>query len=142
MGIFPKQYKKAGRAAVANRAREVRVYKVALAALDTAGGVASIANPEGVKVIIRRIVVDVTTAATAACTVDAGVAANGTTSADNLLDGLDVNTAAGVFDNITDKGTNGKSRQAWGASQYVTISKASGAAAGLAGNVYIEYSIA
>ena len=117
-------------------------YKVALAAVDTAGGVAAIANPEGVRCIIHRIVVDVTTASTAACTVDAGVAANATTSADNLIDGLDVNAAAGVFDNITDKGTNGKARQAWGTTQYVTISKASGAAAGLVGNVYVHYSIA
>jgi len=142
MGIFPHQYKKQQRASIVNARQEVRMYKVALAALDTAGGVASIANPEGVEVLVTRVVIDVTTASTAACTVDAGIAANGTTLSDILIDGLDVNAAAGTFDNITEKGTNGKSRQAWGASQFLTISKASGAAAGLAGSVYIEYVIA
>lgn len=142
MGIFPTQYKKQKRAAITGQRGEVRMYKIALAAADTAGGVASIANPEGVEVLVTRVVIDVTTASTAACTVDAGIAANGTTLSDNLVDGLDVNAAAGTFDNITDKGTNGKSRQSWGAGQFLTISKASGAAAGLAGSVYVEYTIA
>ncbi|MBI5964929.1 MAG: hypothetical protein HY863_15730 [Chloroflexi bacterium] len=114
-------------------------YKVALAALDTAGGVLGLANPEGVDLIVTRVVVDVTTKSTSACTVDAGIAANGTTSADNLLDGLDVGTAAGTFDNVADVGTNGKARKKWTSGQFLTISKASGAAAGLVGNAYIEY---
>lgn len=142
MGIFPHQYKKLNRASIRNARGEVRMYKVALAALDTAGGVASIANPEGVAIHVTRVTIAVTTVATAACTVDAGIAANGTTSGDNLIDGLDVNAATGLFDNITEKGTNGKSRQLWGATQYLTISKATGAAAGLVGNVYIQYQIA
>lgn len=114
-------------------------YKVALAALDTAGGVLSLANPEGVALIVKRIILDVTTKSTGACTVDAGIAANGTTSADNLLDGLDVGTAAGVFDNIENQGTNGVGAKKWGTTEYLTISKATGAAAGLVGNAYIEY---
>jgi len=114
-------------------------YKYVLAAVDAAGGVLSLANPEGVDLIVTRLVLDVTTAATVACTVDAGIAANGTTSADNLVDGLDVNAAAGVFDNIGDGGTNGKSRQRWESDQYLTVSVASGASAGLAGNAYVEY---
>jgi hypothetical protein len=116
-------------------------YKIALVAADAAGGVAAIANPEGVAVIVTRVVLDVTTASTSACTVDAGIAANATTSADGLIDGLSV-AATGVADNVSDGGTNGKARAKWGASQFLTISKASGAAAGLAGNVYIHYEIA
>lgn len=141
MGIFPTQYKKQNRASVTGARGEVRMYKVALAASDAAGGVAAIANPEGVEVLITRVVVDVTTQSTGACTVDAGIAANATTLNDTLIDGLSV-AAAGTFDNVSDAGTNGKARASWGASQFLTISKASGAAAGLAGNVYIEYVIA
>lgn len=141
MGIFPNQYKKQKRGAITGARGEVRMYKVALSASDAAGGVAAIANPEGVEVIVTRVVIDVNTQSTGACTVDAGIAANATTLADTLIDGLSV-AAAGTFDNISDAGTNGKARAAWGASQFLTISKASGAAAGLAGNVYIEYTIA
>lgn len=114
-------------------------YKAALGAADAAGGVLSLANPEGVDIIVTRLVLDVTTAASAACTVDAGIAANGTTSSDNLIDGCDVNAAAGVFDNTKNVGSNGKGVQKWSPSQYLTISKASGAAAGLAGSAYVEY---
>lgn len=120
--------------------RIVKVARVALAAVDTAGGVISWANPEASAIIIERVVLDVTTAATAAATIDIGVTAtSATTSADNLIDGLDVNTAAGVFDNITDKGTNGKSRQRVAVGKWVTGSKATGATAGLVGYAYIHY---
>ncbi len=114
-------------------------YRVALAALDTGGGVLSTLNPEGADLLITRLLVNTTTAAAAACTVDAGVAAGATTSADDLIDGLDVNTAAGVFDNLDDQGTNGQSCLSWPSGQYLTISKASGAAAGLVGYAYIKY---
>ena len=114
-------------------------YKVALAALDAAGGVLALLNPEGVDLIITRFVVDVTTKSTGACTVDAGIAADATTSNDTLLDGLDVGTAIGLFDNIENQGTNGVAAKKWPAAQYLNISKASGAAAGLVGNAYIDY---
>lgn len=113
-------------------------YYVALDDADTAGGVAAVANPEGVKLLITRAVLHVSTKSTGACTVDAGVAANATTSADTLIDGLSV-AATGVFDNLTSNGTNGKSVIEWGATEYVTVSKASGAAAGLAGTLFLEY---
>lgn len=114
--------------------------KVALAALDTGGGVLSLANPEGVDLIIPTggLVIDVTTAATAACTLNAGIAAAATTPSDTLIDGVDVNTAAGVFDNGDDAGTNGGPDK-WGSDEFLTISVATGAAAGLAGYAYIRY---
>ncbi len=114
-------------------------YKVALAALDTGGGVLSLLNPEGVDLILKRIILDITTPATAAGTLDAGLGSGATTSYDNLIDGLDVNTAAGVFDNIENQGTNGKSAVRWESDGYLTISKASGAMAGLIGNAYLEW---
>lgn len=118
------------------------MYKATLSNADTAGGVLALLNPEGVTLIVHGLVLDVTTIATAACTLDAGIAANGTTSNDTLIDGVDVNTAVITADNIKNAGTNGASARRWGATEYLTVSKASGAAAGLAGSAYIDYSIA
>ncbi len=113
-----------------------RMKRVALAALDTGGGVLSLANPEGQSLIVTNLVIYLTTKATAACTLNAGIAAAATTSSDNIIDGLDVNAAAGAF---AEKGTNGKLAQLWTSSQFLTISMASGAAAGLVGYAFIEY---
>lgn len=115
-------------------------YKVALTAATTtaAGGVLSLANPEGAAIILTRLVLDITTNSTGAATVDAGIAADGSTSSDNLIDGQSVATAAKVLDNVSDGGTNGKARQKWGATQYLTIT-ASATTVGMVGNAYIEY---
>lgn len=115
------------------------VTKVALTALDTGGGVLSWANPIAATILITRVVLDVTTKATGACTVDVGVASGATTSNDTLMDGLDVGTAAGVFDNIENQGTNGVATKKMTSSQYVTASMASGAAAGIVGSAYIYW---
>lgn len=114
-------------------------YRAALTAATTTtgGAVLSIANPEGVKLLITRFILHITTASDGAATVDAGVAANGTTSADTLIDGKSVATA-GAFDNITDKGSNGLPLREWGTSQYVTVT-ASATLAGMVGYAYIEY---
>ena len=119
-----------------------RVKRVALHAVDTAGGLFNWQNDEGVAIIINRVDLDVTTKTTAACTVDIGTTTvSAATSSDNLIDGLDVNTAAGVFDSITDKGVNGKSRQKIAADEWVTGSVATGASAGIVGYAYIHYSL-
>lgn len=123
--------------------RAVRVERVALAASDAAGGVFAWQNPHENPVIIQRVDLYVTTVATAACTLDIGsTATSAATSSDNLIDGVDVNAATGVFDNITDKGTNGKSRQLLASGKWVTASKATGAAAGLVGYAFITYLVA
>ena len=115
--------------------------KVALAASDSEGGVFRWQNPEDSAIVITRVVLHVTARAAAACTLDVGT--TGAVSSDDLLDGLDVNAATGAFDNIADKGVNGKERQRLdakgGATDYVTASKATGATVGLAGNAYIFY---
>jgi hypothetical protein len=115
------------------------MYKVALAAVAGGGGVLSLANPEGEDLIVKRLILDITTKTTAACTIDAGVGSGPSTSYDNLIDGLDANAAAGVFDNVEDQGTNGKSSVRWESDGYLTISEKTGAIAGLVGNAYIEY---
>ena len=116
---------------------------VTLAAADTAGGILSWQNPESSAIIVLRLLIDLTAKATAACTADFGTAADGTTSSDNLIDWVDLNAATGVFNNLDDSGTSGKSRQRLdakgGTTDYITGSKATGAAAGLVGNAYIFY---
>jgi hypothetical protein len=110
---------------------------------DTGGGVGAWQNPEGATIIIDRLEVYGTTVATAACTLDAGTTAvSAATSSDTLIDGLDINAATGIFDNITDKGTNGKSRQTLASGKWVTFSRATGASAGFVGTAYIHYHLA
>lgn len=103
-------------------------------------GVLSWQNPEATPIIVTKAVLYTTTVATGACTVDIGTTAtSATTASDTLIDGLDVNAATGAFDNITDKGTNGKSRQLLASGKWVTIKEASGDATGLVGTLYVEY---
>ncbi len=116
-----------------------RYARVPLGSADTAGGILAWRNPHPVPIIVDQLIIETTVIATASCTADFGVAANGTTSNDSLIDGLDLNAALVTADNITDKGSNGKSRQKVAVGSYVTGSKASGAAAGLAGYAHIRY---
>ncbi len=110
-------------------------------ALDTGGGIFAWANPEAGSIVITRVVLDVTTIAAAACTVDIGTtAANATTLSDNLIDGVDTHSGLITTDNTADAGTSGKSLQMLATGKWVTGSMASGAAAGTAGFVYIHYS--
>lgn len=92
--------------------------------------------------IILRACLDVTTVATAACTVDIGyTAVSATTSSDTLLDGIDVNGATGLFDSMNaalDSGANAKAQKAASA-KWVTADSASGDATGLVANFYIWY---
>lgn len=115
-------------------------YRTALTAgtTTTGGDVLSLANPEGVDLLITRFILNITTDATGAANIDAGVASDGTTSSDNLLDGAAV--AAGTFDNADadDQGTNGKGVQAWDDDEYITVTP-DATCAGLVGYAYIEY---
>jgi hypothetical protein len=123
-----------------NADRVVKVAKVALSAVDTAGGLFAWQNDEGAAIMVQNVLLDVTTKATSACTADLGTTAtSAATLSDNMIDGVDVATAAGLFDSITDKGTNGKSRQKLADAKWVTGSVASGASAGIVGFAYIEY---
>lgn len=128
----------------ASGTRNAKVAKVALSsAADTGGAVLSWANPEAGDILIIGLYVDLTTKSTGASTVDFGTTAtSGTTSSDNLIDGVDLGTAAGFFCNIDDKGTNGKSRQRLAPGKWITGSRASGAVAGLVGSAYISYLLA
>ncbi len=114
-------------------------YRHTLSATAGGGGAAALANPEGRTVYVTACLLNITTKTTAACTIDVGIAANGTTSADDLIDGLDANAAAGVFSNLLNPGSNGKAGQPWGTTEYLTVSEKTGAIAGLVGEVIVEY---
>lgn len=119
----------------------VQVAKVALAAVDTGGGLFAWQNPEDVSVLIHSLTINLTTKATGACTADCGTTAtSATTLSDNLIDGLDINAATGVFNNADNAGTNGKNKQVLASGKWVTGSVASGASAGIVGYALIEYS--
>jgi len=116
--------------------------KEALTAVTTttAGGALSVVNPLGVDLIVTDLILDITTEATGSATVDAGIAADGTTSADNLIDAGNVGAAVAVLNNVDNAGSNGKKCVKWGATEYLTIT-ASATLAGLVGNAYIKWVI-
>jgi len=112
-----------------------RIHQVAMAVVDTAGGVAAFENPLDVAILITRLVLEWTTQSTGACTLSAGVAADATTLNAGLVSGQSVASAAGTVSSTVPKrcAANGVS------GSFVTVSVASGASAGLVGRVYIEY---
>ncbi|MGD9713794.1 MAG: hypothetical protein AB7V46_17290 [Thermomicrobiales bacterium] len=120
---------------------ETGAYRETLAAVDTGGGVVSLANPEGAELYVERLILNITSPSLGACTLDAGIAEGATASSDNLIDGLSAASAAQVADNITNGGSNGKAGQNWGASEFLTVSVASGAAAGIAGTALVHYTL-
>jgi len=101
-------------------------------------------NPESTKVIVTRVLVNRTTAGgTGSSVLDVGPAADATSTADTIIDGLDLN-ATGIADNIADKGSNGTTRsvvldEKGGTTDYITGKILAQNAAALAGYVYIYY---
>lgn len=81
-------------------------------------------------------VIDVTTAATGAATLDVGVAAAASTSNDKLMDGIDVNAATGEFSSGT--GTNGRRVRKVPAGHFVTVHRASGDPTGMVADLYVH----
>ncbi|MEN6537378.1 MAG: hypothetical protein ABFD60_04215 [Bryobacteraceae bacterium] len=98
------------------------------------GGVLSIQNDSDKPIFVEDLCVRITTPV-AGQTFDAGIAANGTTSAENLIDGGSL-AAAARLSNSLNPGTNGRSRAIWLPGQFLTIT-ASGTPTGLAGTVDI-----
>lgn len=98
----------------------------------------SVTNPAGRPCIITGIAFVVTTAATGACTLDVGVAADASTVSDTLLDGIDVNASTGVKQTV---GTNGLQKRLWAAAECVNVNCASGTITGLVGYLHITYAV-
>jgi hypothetical protein len=123
----------------------LKIAKGSLAAGDADDFAFTWQNPEASKIIVTRVLINITTAGgTGSSVLDVGVVENATSTADNLIDGLDLN-ATGIFDNITDKGENGKSRQVvdenGGTNDYITGKILVQDAAALTGKYYILYTV-
>ncbi|MDA1128116.1 MAG: hypothetical protein O2913_05380 [Chloroflexi bacterium] len=74
----------------------------------------AVQNPEGVDCVVTNVVVDITTAGgTASSVLDVDVAANATSTGDDIIDGLNLNQT-GAFDRHKDSGTNGGAPVKWG----------------------------
>jgi hypothetical protein len=114
-------------------------YKQAITRSSGGGGLFNILNPAAATIVVERLAVDITVASSAALTFDAGIAATGTTS-DVLIDGQ-ATSVVGLFDSITDAGTNGGATVKATSAQYITgtLSGASGAL--LAGTVGLWYRV-
>jgi hypothetical protein len=121
------------------RAQITEVFAVTGAALHAANLTAWTAPAAA---IIQRVMLDVTTVATGACTIDVGyTATTSTTSSDTLLDGVDANAATALFDSMNaalDSGANAKAQKA-ASGKWITMDEASGDATGLVANLYITY---
>lgn len=122
--------------------RRRHVAKVALGTDNSNGGVFAWQNPQDSAILVDKVVLDVTTAATGSANVDVGVASGAGTSSDDIIDGADIGSAAVVLNNVDDQGTNGqdtvKLDANGGTNDYVTASP-SADPAGLVGNAYIYY---
>lgn len=106
------------------------------------GGVVAWQNPEASSILVLRAVLNLTTVATGACTLDVGVTAtSATTSSDTLLDGVDANAAIGVFDSmdsLLDAAANAHA-QLLASGKWVTIDEKTGDATGLVAKLYVQY---
>lgn len=109
------------------------------------GGVVAWQNPEASAIIVTRVVLDLTTVSTGACTLDVGVtASSATTTSDTLLDGIDANSAVGVFDSMDaslDTGANAHAQKV-AVGKWLTVDEKTGDATGLVGTLHIMYLIA
>ena len=128
----------------ASDAAGLKIARVALAGGNANAFAFAWANPETSKIIVSRVVVNVTTkSATAGSLLDVGPGATATTHSDTLIDGLDIATAVICADNITNKGSNGlslcKLDAVGGATAYITGQILAQNAAALAGYAYIFY---
>jgi hypothetical protein len=94
-------------------------------------------NPWGVDVIITKAVLRITTQSGAASTLDIGVGATAATANDTLFDGLS-GAAAGLFDNVTNKGTNGLPQLLWADDAFLVVEEKTGNVDALVAELYIQ----
>lgn len=128
----------------ASDAAGLKIARVALAGGNANAFAFAWANPETSKIIVSKVIVDVTTkSATPGALLDVGSGATATTHSDTLIDGLDIATAVICADNITNKGSNGlslcKLDAVGGTTAYITGQILAQNAAALAGYAYIFY---
>ena len=76
-----------------NGAAVPRTSIITMTAATGAGGALAWENASGQRIIVQSVIIDITTASGSTTTIDVGVAANGTTSDDTLIDGKTTATA-------------------------------------------------
>ena len=114
---------------------------VNITASTTSGQIVAVQNPQKTYVFARDVLVHVKTGSTAACGLDIGTASTNTAS-DNLIDGISVNAVQNtVYDNITDHGSNGKTRQYVPYGGWFTVTVDSGDANGLVADIEFKYDL-
>lgn len=104
-------------------------------------GVIGWQNPEDTPIIITRVLLDITTATSGACTLDIGyTATSAVTTSDTFLDGIDANAIA-----LHDSGNAALDSQANTLAQkaavgsWVTVDEKTGDAEGMIATLYVEY---
>ncbi len=120
------------------RTQHERIVRVALAAVDSAGGLFAWENTNTVAVI-ASVLIDLTTQASGALTADVGPAVDATTLSDTLLDGVNLGAAAGIFNSVDHQGTNGLVFRRVPAGEFITGSTVTGASAGIVGFAHVAY---
>jgi hypothetical protein len=125
--------------------RQEYITKQALTGVaSTAGGVGNWQAPTGSDVIITGFYYDITAAsATAGCVLDIGTTStNATTKSDTLIDGLvATGSITGVKNHTKHAGTNGVGAQRLTAGKWITVTATGSKATGLAGNIYVKYTV-
>ena len=96
--------------------------------------VGSIANPFGANAVVYDVILDVTVVGGTAGDINVGIAADGSTASDTLLDGVSANTVA-TSNNEEHGGTNGGRLRTMSASQYLNVSVSVATVAGFTGSV-------
>lgn len=143
---MPVEKYKIGKGAVGNEELNPESGKWVKVAL-TAGLVNTIAfawqNPESSKILVDRVIVDITTAGgTATAILDVGVVADAVSTAADIVNDLDLNAIA-VTDHllVAGAGLGGvhKVDEKGGTTAYITGKILTEAASDLVGNVYIHY---
>lgn len=107
----------------------------------TGGGMFSWQNIEEGAIIVDRVYLDITTAATSSvCTFDVGgTATAATTSSDTMIDGGDPSTTARVYNHLKDAGTNGARAVRVAKGKWFTASEITGDVTGIVGKYYFHY---
>jgi len=109
------------------------------AALFAGGEIASVANPEGVPLIIVDVKIYIDTPSTGGCNINVGINASATTSDTDMINGLAINGAVTglAYHGMTALAAKGAA-QVWAAAEYVTAT-GSASSAGFAGRLFVQY---
>lgn len=109
------------------------------ALLFAGGEIASVANPEGVPLIIVDVKIYVDTPSTGAANINVGINASATTSDTDMINGLAINGAitGKAYHGMTALAAKGEA-QVWGATDYITAT-GSADTRGFTGRLFVQY---